>query len=114
LKLYLNFFFSVNDKNWFACKKEKKIYIYIKKANVSIKLLLQKPADQSRQTKLAKFALSSFSFPIKEKKSHDYLWIKSFARPDSKVLFEVLRARTEGLPVIPRHPYINRNSTTFL
>ncbi len=70
-----------------------------------MKLLLQKPADQSRQTELAKFVLSSFSFPIKEKKSHDYLWIKSLARPDRKVLFEVVRARTEGLPVIPRHPY---------
>jgi hypothetical protein len=57
-----------------------------------MKLLLQKPADQSRQTKLAKFVLSSFSFPIKEKKSHDYLWIKSLARPYRKVLFEVLRA----------------------
>jgi hypothetical protein len=76
----------------------------IKKANFSIKLLLQKPADQSRQTELAKFVLSSF--PLKEKESHDYLWIKSFARPDRKVLFEVLRTRTEGLPVISLHPSI--------
>ncbi len=78
-----------------------------------MKLLLQKPADQSRQTELAKFVLSSFSFPIKEKTSHDYLWIKSFARPDRKVLFEVLRARTKGLPVISLHPYIKTEIQHF-